>query len=210
MEYKGIAKKVFERNGRHSILCDDDKWYGNGNTKPPCSDNDQVKFEYEMNGKYMNITPGTIQRKDNPNPPVDDGYKGKKGGGGAGGSGFQADKAAREAYWAKKDVDSIATQKIISFNGALNTATTIISSAVANELITLKGKAGAKYDAYFAMILEEAETIFRTLQRVPENYDALMGGDAVPDLSDEALSDILPKEDDAGNWDASVKDEDEW
>jgi hypothetical protein len=202
MEYKGFAKKVFEKNGRHSILCDDDNWYGHGHTKPQCSDNDLIKFTYTKNGQYNNIDEGSVQRKDNPNPPVEKAAYQKKGGGG--GSGFQADKAAREKYWADKEIWDKRIQKIISFNGALNLAERVVNGAVANDLIKLGGKAGEKYGAYFAMIMEEAETIYKTLQNVPSNHVAIMGGS---EKAVEVPDDVLPDDDVPAD---QSNDEDDW
>lgn len=183
-EYTGKIKKAFEKNGRFSFLMDDDNWYGLGRLKPQLNngeavtDGDDAKFEYEMNGKYRNVIEATLKTRAGELTEAMKNESKGKGGGKSGGGGYQADKAAREKYWADKEARDIQIQRTISYAGALNTATAIITVALNSETIKVGGKANAKLDTLTAMINELAGDIFRGVQSVPVNYDEIMAGGA--------------------------------
>jgi len=216
-EYTGKIKKAYEKNGRFSFLMDDDNWYGLGRLKPQLNngeavtDGDDAKFEYEMNGKYRNVIEATLKtRAGELTEAMKSENKSKGGGGKSGGGGYQADKAAREKYWADKEARDIQVQQTISYAGALNTATAIITVALNTETIKVGGKANAKLDTLTAMINELAGDIFRGVQTVPVRYDEIMaqGGEKAPAKTPEdmeAPDDEWPDDSDA----AMIKETDD-
>jgi hypothetical protein len=172
-KYEGVIEKVYEKNGRHSLLMDDDNWYGLNRHKPAANDGDYARFEYEMNGKYRNVVENTLEVK----PGTGETKKAKGGGGGVG---YKEEAAMRKAYWDAKELRDIDTQKRISYNGALNSAIAIINLAVSNEVVKIGGKAGDKIDTITAMTRALGEDIFRVFEAVPADYDEIIAGGGVP------------------------------
>ena len=217
-EYTGKIKKVYEKSGRHSFLMDDDNWYGLGRVKPQLNngeavtDGDDAKFEYEMNGKYRNVIEATLKtRAGELTEAMKSESKGKGGGKSGGGGGYQADKAAREKYWADKEARDIQIQRTISYAGALNTATQIVGIALSSQTIKVGGKAADKLDTLSAMINELAGDIFRGVQTVPTRYDDIMADGGTVGTAQKLPADMEAPDDD-GFEDApsSTEENDDW
>lgn len=187
-EYKGkIAKAYYnpKNGGRYAFCMDDDNWYSVGKIKPEhkdgtdITDGDEVKFEYEVNGNYRNVSPGTLKaRKGEPTEKPKSTYK--KGGAKSGGE----DWGARQKYWDDKEVRDIATQQMISYQAAFNSATAVVNVALSNDLVKIGGKAGVKLEALDALITETAEDIYRKYQSVPDRYEDLMSGNEESQVAD--------------------------
>lgn len=184
-QFTGRIQKAFAKNGRHTMLMDDDNWYGHGYTPLPSGavDGAMARFTYTMNGTYRNIDEGSIKIKPGsadaaPKSPESrgnsSGYRGKKSGG-------ATDAKARAQYWEDKEARDIDTQKRISFQAAMNTAIAMVNGALANGLLSVGGAKKAQYDAYVEIVKEEAKVIFRSYQEVPDNMDEYMGaGESTP------------------------------
>lgn len=193
--YTGVIKKVFNKNGRWSLLMDDDNWYG-FNRKQPVStagvmaeDGDTAAFDYTMNGAYMNAEGNTLKLKKGSGPAPT-----------AGKAGNSYEK--KEAYWDDKETRDIETQKKISMAGAINSSITIMTAALAADMIKFTGK--EKYAAFQAMIIEEAEALYRIIQFAPANHEEIMGGTAE---TDEKLPEDMSDTDNPG---PQADAEDDW
>ena len=103
---------------------------------------------------------------------------------------------ARAKYWDNKEQADVERQQMISFQAAVNTAVSIVDAAVKNEFITIAGRKGdVKYDAFVAMVMKQAEELFRAYQTVPQRFDELMI-DGATDESSAPTFDDLENEDD--------------
>jgi len=171
--YTGTVKKVFERGGRHSLLMDDDQWYGLGrNAAPGVFDGATVRFSWVQNGKYKNITEGTVQVKEGA-PTQTKSYTQKASGG-------ASDYAKKEKYWLDKEQRDIDTQKRISYQAAMNTSINLVNTMLEGGFMTApKGKVADKHEAYMAMVYETADELFRVYQTLPENADEILAAGTV-------------------------------
>lgn len=190
--YSGVIKRVHEKNGRMSFLMDNDEWYGLGHAKKEgAAEGDTAKFDYDMNGKYMNVIKGTCKLKKG---------KGSAGAGGGGGSSY----AQKEKYWADKDIRDIETQKKISFAGALNTAVSMANAMIAADLLKLGGKKADAWNAYEAFVNDLAETLYVRIQSQPEFHDGMMESrpfQAVAEEGTEApVDEPEAEEEEDGDW----------
>lgn len=166
--YTGIVQRVHNKGNRWSLLMDDDNWYGNGFKEPVgVLEGSTVRFSFEMNGKYHNILDGTLQHKKGEVAPVE--TKKKAYGG-------KTDYAKKEKYWADKELRDIDNQKRISYQAATNTALATVTAAANLEIIKLSGKKADQFDAFVAMVAEEAENLFRIYNDVPANFEDIMAG----------------------------------
>ena len=183
-EMVGVIEKVFEKNGRWALLINQE-WYGNGYVKPDAQEGATAKFTIEMNGRYKNIAPGTLQIK--PGAPVATGGAPKARGGG--GSNY----AQKEQYWADKETRDIETQKRISYQAATNTALAMITAAMDRDLIAQpKGKnLGDRFEAFKAIVEEQAEHVFVLYQELPERSDDILAahGEQAPTVDEKAPAD---------------------
>ena len=169
-EYQGTIKKVYNNKGRWSLLMDDENWYGNGYQRPNAEEGQEAKFQWSQNDRgYRDIKQGTLRSRGAPSAPAE--QKGAKAGANRGNA------AAREQFWADKEARDIDTQKRISFQAAVNSALTLVNAAMERELISIpkSKKASEKLDAYVAIVMEQAEELFRTYQNLPDNYEEIMG-----------------------------------
>ena len=163
-------------SGLYHSFCVDDVWYRTGRDFTNVAKGYKVKFNFEENQYGMQVDVPSLKFKEGEAPPPQtNGAKApyqKK-------SGYDPTEAKRrEKYWADKEARDIENQKRISYQAATNTAIQLLNGAIANDCVAVpKGKnLGARFEAFQAMVDEEAERIFRIYQLVPENFDAVMGG----------------------------------
>jgi hypothetical protein len=160
-------------SGTYYSFCVDDVWYRTGREDSGVQKGYRVKFDFteDKYGKHAE----NIQFKAGEAPPA------KSYGGGKKSSYDPQEAKRREKYWAEKELRDIENQKRISYQAATNTALAIVTAAMEKELVAVpKGKnLGAKFEAFQAMVDEEAERIFRIYDAIPANYEALVASDEV-------------------------------
>jgi hypothetical protein len=217
-KYQGQVHKVLNRNGRWSLLMNNEEWYGLGRKAPTHKDGsevqegDTVRFNYEDNTKngrtFHNVVEGSLQAKkgDGPPPRTSSGQRGGKSGGG-GRSNYQQ----KEQYWADKEERDIETQKKISMAGAYNTAIATIAAKVEAGLLKFTGKSvAAKVEAYEAALDDEACRLYFIIQSTPVRHDELMAatGDKPEPALEEDLDEPADDADDEPFGDDG--DDDDW
>ena len=181
-----ITKKRTNNGGTVYNVCintgQDDEWFGHGFATPEFNEGDEIGFDIEYKGDYVNINPDTVEVLKAGEPPRRGGQRNsrgsirkdtpKRGGGGGarggkpssgGGKGAGSKDTMSKEEWAQKD-------KMIQLQAAMNTAIALVSSAVANDLVALPTKKADKYDAYVALINEEASRLHK--QYLEEVYGA--------------------------------------
>ena len=155
--------KDFRGNTLYSMKIGE-QWFRTGTTNPNVSRGDFVSFEFDFDGKGNNVNMNTFVRKTQeeraPNV-VPNNVRAVTRGGGA---------SRKPAYEANDD-----RQKMISWQAAVNTAIALVNGGISNGYVTIAGRKGdVKYDAYKAMVLQEARDLFRLTQVVPDEYDSLV------------------------------------
>jgi len=150
----------------------DDEWFGHGFDKPEFQEGDEIEFDIEYNGDYTNVDKNTVNVLVEGTPPSrsrgrNNSSAGTRGGRSNKSSGSRAkpsrsnNRAAKAAPaddkmskddWAKKD-------KMIQLQSAMNTAIALVGVAVANDLVALPAAKGKKFDAFVALVDEEAERL---------------------------------------------------
>jgi hypothetical protein len=156
--YAGKVIRVSKSaKGNWSLQMDDGNFYGLGSVTVPESakgviidENDTVKFSYKLNGQWRNVEVDTIMVKKGPGPSP----KEEK----------QVDTTGSTDY--------ADTQKRIAMSGCLNTACNMITAGMANGTIKFTQKAG--YAAMQAMLIEEAEVLYKYVMSTPANHAELM------------------------------------
>jgi hypothetical protein len=187
-------------SGTYYSFCVDDVWYRTGREDSGVQKGYRVKFDFteDKYGKHAE----NIQFKAGEAPPAD----AKKPYGGGKKSSYDPQEAKRrEKYWAEKELRDIENQKRISYQAATNTALAIVTAAMEKELVAVpKGKnLGAKFEAFQAMVDEEAERIFRIYDAIPANYEALVASDEVqerPTDFDEEVNEDSSDQADPEAW----------
>lgn len=197
--YIGVVKKVFNKNGRWSLLMDDDNWYGLNRSKPEgVEDGHTVKFAWSANGQYRNVEKDTL--KINRNVEKQE-QKGATAGSSRGGS------AAKDQYWADKEARDIEyqknmqeNQKRISMAGAINSATTLVNSALELGYLKLPGGQKATMDAYVAAVIQQAEDLYPVIQTAAERHEQLMDTEIDADVQtpEDLRAEDAPTGDDDG------------
>lgn len=216
----GVVQKITEkatRNGGtiYNVCLDtgqDDEWFGHGFDEPNFGEGDEIEFDISYNGDYANVDPDTVEiisegeRKSNGNgrgnsrgnsrskPSSKRSSSSSRGGSK---SSSRSKPAARRSSakastddkmskddWAKKD-------KMIQLQSAMNTAIALCSAAVANDLVALPAKKADKFDAFAALVDEEAERLHKQyLEQVYGKPASKRGGRSTRDDEDEYDDDI--------------------
>jgi hypothetical protein len=161
----------------------DDEWFGHGFDSPEFNEGDEIEFDVSYNGDYANVDVDTVniinagsgggsrrggsrgnssrgrggnsrggsnnasrrgQSSSNRSKPAPS----RKSGGGKG----TTDTAMTKEDWAKKD-------KMIQVQAAQNTAIALVSAAVQADAVKLPAKTADRYDAFCALVDEEAERL---------------------------------------------------
>jgi hypothetical protein len=194
----GRVEKFNTKNGRYSVLMDDQNWYGLGYNDPRKSwddptlplDGANVQFDFTSNdskGKtYYNVTEGTFRTQmstvgKTPPPAAKKAWGGNK-----------ADPA-KDEYWKNKEANDANMQKRISFNAATNSAIALVTAGVANGLLPLTGKGDAKYVAFTEMVATETDFLYRKFMNAADNHDEIMGKTTATDSAPEAEVETAPE-----------------
>lgn len=142
--------------GNWSLQMDDGNFYGLGNLPAPISakgvaleENDTVKFTFTKNGQWNNVDTGSIMVKKGTGPTP---------------------KAAKAR--AGGSTDYVDTQMRITMSQCLSTACNMITAGMSNGTIKFTQKAG--YTAMQAMLIEEAEVLYKYVMNIPANHAELM------------------------------------
>lgn len=176
-EVVGVVKKITEkatRNGgtMYNACLDtggrDDEWFGHGFDEPVFGEGDEIGFNIKMNGEYENIDVDSVEILKEA-PPKRGGrgqHSGRSGGGQRGGNsrgssrgkpaakGKSSDDKMTKEEWAQKD-------KMIQLQSAMNTSIALVSAAVQCDAVQLPAKKAEKYEAFCALVDEEAERLHK-------------------------------------------------
>ena len=49
------------RNKRYSFVDTEEQWYGLGFEEPKFNKGDTIQFDFTRNGRFLNVTPGTVE-----------------------------------------------------------------------------------------------------------------------------------------------------
>ena len=180
-----VSSKALD-SGTYYSFCIDDIWYRTGRDPIPFEKGHTVKFEFEENKYGKQVDLSSLKVKEGKTTVT-------RSASNAGAK--KSDYQQKEQYWKDKDLRDIATQKQIRMAGALNTAISMVTNAIASECLAApKGKAAARFEAYTAMVQEEAERLYKVIFEAPLHHDALTkvvlvedGGFDVSDLQSESL-----------------------
>lgn len=170
-----VSSKVLD-SGTYYSFCIDDVWYRTGRDPVPFEKGYTVKFEFD-DGKYgKQVDLDTLKSKEGKAPA--------KSNGAAGG-------LSKNQYWDNKEARDIEKDKSIRMAGALNTAIAMVNGALAVECLTLpKGKVAARFDAYVAMVQEEADHLYAVIAETPSRHEELMQGDIGAEQDTTDFSDL--------------------
>ncbi|MCP5005496.1 MAG: hypothetical protein GY941_16395 [Planctomycetes bacterium] len=198
-QYTGVVKKAFEKNGRYSLLMDNDVWYSHGyvHFPEPVVNGATIRFNYETNGDWKNIVEGSFKVKPGAPAPIADTTKPKRTWGGGG-------NKVKDKYWEDKAIADIGTQQRISFQAAFNTSIAMLNGALAAGVYTIPGAKKNAFEAYCAIIKAEAETLYRMYQLVPEDHEERMKDpedqETLPADMDVKVAEPSQEDDDGGEW----------
>lgn len=218
---EGIVKKITEKATRNGGVmynaCIDtgaaEEWFGHGFDQPVFGEGDEIGFDIVYNGDYMNIDTASVEVYVAAAPkPARSAPAGRSGGGGGRGGAKPAGRSAPPARggkpaarpagraapaasddkmskdeWAQKD-------KMIQLQSAQNTAIALVAAACAIDAVALPTKKDARFDAFCALVDEEAERLHKQYR------EAVYGKPAAPARSsrraavaDDEYDDDIPE-----------------
>lgn len=192
-EVVGVVERVNEKvlpSGKYYSFLIDDVWYRTGRDQPSFEAGYKVKFTFEEDKYGKQVKVDQVKFKEGEAPPA----RGRATGG---------KPKTNSEFWENKEARDIDTQMRISFNGAFNSATALVTAAFANDIISLpaKTKAADKLDAFRAMVEEETVYLYRKFQNVPKDSAGYM---ATEEEAEETFDvEEAPTVDD-------VEEEEEW
>ncbi len=103
----------------------------------------------------------------------------------------------KDDYWAKKEAyDKEVTAPIIHFQSAYNVAATIVTQALAKDILPLPAKAGDKFDAYLEMVHTVQQDLY---DRITRKKQALENGDEEVS-SAQVLTSVAEATEDNTDW----------
>lgn len=156
-------------------------FYGCGFQPPSCAQGDNVSFNVEQRGKYMNVA-GPIQvlaqgqvppqAQQEPSPQPQPASRAQSG---------------REKYWEDKEKRDVQTQKAIRYQSSRNAAIEIVTSALENDALSLGQKKAEKLDNLLAIVNEITDVFEKDVQDIIERG--------------ERTAEYAPKSEQAGEWD---------
>jgi hypothetical protein len=195
-----ISEKATRNGGTMFNVCLDtgqeDEWFGHGFDEPEFSEGDEIEFDVSYNGDYANVDVDTVvivsagsggrggnRNNRNGSSRGRTGQRNSKSSSSRGGnnrrSGAPASRGARKSGagnapaddtkmskedWAKKD-------KMIQVQAAQNTAIALVSAAVQADAVKLPAKQADRYDAFCALVDEEADRLHeRYIELVEEAF----------------------------------------
>lgn len=177
-QVEGIVKKITEKAARggstiYNVCIDtgnEDEWFGHGFDEPQFSEGDEIAFAISYNGEYANVDTNTVEiisegssaKRSNRSSPSRSNSRSSRSSSRSSSSkpvakkpyskANSADTKMSKEEWAQKD-------KMIQLQSAMNTAIALVSVAVANDLVALPAKKADKFDAFCALVDEEAERL---------------------------------------------------
>lgn len=156
-------------------LVDIDGFFRCGTRDPNVNKGDAIEFTFEVDPKWGNqVDTKTVKVVDSapevaPAPLVQPASKVAVG---------------RDDYWANKELADVSRQKIISLQAATNTATSIVTAALAADVLPLPTKKAEKFDALVFMIHELADFLVVRYTTAPAHVDLLVLDDSMKEVED--------------------------
>lgn len=155
----GNVVEVKEYPKNIALKMDDGQFYGGfknaDNKLSKVAQGDSVTFEFEKNGRFNNIKPGTIEKGGGQAAPA------KSQGGGS--------VPAQSTF-------NDTRQLSIHYQSSRNAAIAFIEAAVKADALVLPAKKGEKYDALLALTKEATDRFHVELEQVIED------GGVTPDI----------------------------
>jgi hypothetical protein len=186
-EVTGTVERVSSKqlaSGLYYSFLVNDEWYRTNKTKPPFDAGYKVKFTFNEDkyGKQVDV----------------DSVKFKEGEAPAGGTAGGAATNSKE-YWANREANDLHTQRRISYQGAINTAVSIVDLMFDKGLIELpkSKKVDEKIELVHNLVLDEAKSLFTEFMLLTDNYDTIMGNEEEVQVQEEPEQ---KEADDDGGW----------
>lgn len=123
-----VDNVIGPRNKRYSFVDTDGQWYGNGFDRPDFSKGDTIQFNFERNGKYLNVVSGSVEvisRSEEAPAP-------KKA--------TSSNVMTKDDYWSRKEADDQKKQREIRYQASRNAAIEFVRLAVEQGIISLGTK----------------------------------------------------------------------
>ena len=128
----GIVEVVSEKGGIHSLKLNDGKWYGFFKTLPACEKGDNVTFQFETKGTFLNAKAGSLIVEKTP----------------------QKQKSEAGATTTVMKAGSDVRQDSIVWQSARNAAIELVGVMVQAEAVKLPAKQADRYSAMMALVGE--------------------------------------------------------
>jgi len=162
---QGVVEVVRTNSAGYYSLKVGNDWYGGGKTHPGVDKGDYIEFSFSRRGKYMNIDPGSIQKKASTveQAPSVAAAAGRGG-------------VTRDDYWADKAKKDEHTQAAINWQSARNSAIAAVSSMVEHGAVTLPAAKAKKFDVFMSLVDDVTARFFEDTRYVTENMEPPMGG----------------------------------
>ena len=151
--YVDVAVAKPDKNGktRYSFkVKNDDKWYSCGLDNPQIKKGDKIEFDFDTNGDWHNVTPGSVKITQS-GPEI---VEAKKGFGGFARRGPSPGAAEKEKYWEDKAIRDVDTQKRIQLQASRNSAIEVADLMLRNGAIKLPDALAKRHDIIAALIFE--------------------------------------------------------
>jgi len=172
---KGTVEKVFRNKAGYYNANVDGEWYGTGAKNPPSFDEgDYIEFTFTRNGKFMNMDPSSVQKKE---ASVSSGAKvssfAKKSAGG------------KDDYWAKKEERDANVQASINWQSSRNAAIAAVGAMIQNDVVSMPSAKAKRYDVFMALVDEVTTRYFHDTQHVFDNQTPPDGTPVIEEESEE-------------------------
>ena len=85
---------------------------------------------------------------------------------------------SKDDYWNRKEDRDVDKDRLVSYQAATNTALSVVSKAIDLGFLKIPAPKSAKdvapFDAFTALVDDEAERIYRVYQNIPGRYEEIM------------------------------------
>ena len=173
---------IIERNKRYSFVDTEGQWYGLGFSKPNFEKWDEIQFDYTVNGKYKNVTDGTVEVTNKASP-----YKGasdKKP--------TSTDVMSRDDYWARKEMQDVKTQREIRLQASRNAAIEFVRLALENDVLPLSRSKSDKEEILTEYVRNYMHMFYAETFAIRDKSEEALAADEVLDFDDEdSLDDLV-------------------
>jgi hypothetical protein len=156
------------------------QWFRTGTNRPPCQQGENISFVYEQQGNNAKVDPQSIQGGSAGAPPqVPQQYGSAPQAAPQAQPAPVAPAATRDTYWKdKEDYDKKVTQPRIAYAAAQKSAVSIVTAALANDILGFgSAKKGDKLDMLIeyveevtgrlALKLDDAHNVLANLKKAP-------------------------------------------